>query len=62
MKEWSEIFEERFRRSLIAGTIGTFEKVELTRRQKFKFRVNKLLSYLTRYQIVDTWKIHDDCY
>ena len=46
--------------SEIANT-QTSEKASRTFVQRTKLFTSKIYSYLTRYQIVDTWTMHDNC-
>lgn len=65
MKEYNKIWEAQLQENLLNKTIAqqltSFEETEYTFWQKVAMKLRTIKSYLTRYQIVDTWTVHDNC-
>ena len=63
--EKDEIWEAQMQENLMAKSvfsqICSVEPHEYTTWEKLKRKLRNALSYLTRYQIVDTWTMHDNC-
>lgn len=61
-EQYSKRVAEILDNDLITNLIGIpIEYIPLTRKEKMLRWFKRLPQYLTRYKIVDTWHIHDDC-
>ena len=60
---YNDAWEKRLQKRLEAPTVYSeiYSVVPLTPIEKFRYKIRRVLSYLTRYQILDTWTIHDHC-
>jgi hypothetical protein len=60
---YKKYYEDAYQKSLKHNSVWA-QVADLygpAKKRTFKQRVRNLLSYLTRYQIVDTWTMHDNC-
>lgn len=58
-------FEELYRNNMhgvpLFAKFCSSSDEDLPQKQSLKDKLRNLLSYLTRYRIIDTWTMHDDC-
>ena len=58
---WEERMGEQFKGDSVFNTICKIRPSEHAPTRSLKAKIRRLLSYFTRYQIVDTWTVHDRC-